>query len=146
LRAPDVAPRVSGGVAHAMAVTVASGVEHRMCGGEKCRVFAASNALDRDSDLPENAVLFVLEKVARNQVTYGACVPASCPSKNGRSRALYSMSTCGCRDVTTSGVTSMPPAITMTMLHLCSAPCKALRFAPPARTRGLRALTVPARR
>jgi hypothetical protein len=29
------------------------------------------------------------------------------------------------------------------MLHLCSAPCKALRFAPPAHTRGLRALTVP---
>jgi hypothetical protein len=37
-------------------------------------------------------------------------------------------------------------AITMTMLHLCSAPCKALRFAPPAHMRGLRALTVPARR
>lgn len=30
--------------------------------------------------------------------------------------------------------------------HLCSAPCKALRFAPTALTRGLRALTVPARR
>ena len=37
-------------------------------------------------------------------------------------------------------------AITAAMLHLCSAPCKALRFAPPAHTRGLRALTVPARR
>jgi hypothetical protein len=37
-------------------------------------------------------------------------------------------------------------AITTTMLHLCSAPCKALRFAPPAHARGLRALTVPARR
>ena len=37
-------------------------------------------------------------------------------------------------------------AITTTMLHLCSAPCKALRFAPTARARGLRALTVPARR
>jgi hypothetical protein len=32
------------------------------------------------------------------------------------------------------------------MLHLCSAPCKALRFAPPAHPRGLWALTVPARR
>jgi predicted DNA-binding transcriptional regulator AlpA len=38
------------------------------------------------------------------------------------------------------------PAITQSMLDLCSAPCKARRFAPPARTRGLRALTVPARR
>jgi hypothetical protein len=37
-------------------------------------------------------------------------------------------------------------AITTTMPHLCSAPCKALRFAAPAHTRGLRALTVPARR
>ena len=36
--------------------------------------------------------------------------------------------------------------ITRTMLHLCSAPSKALRFAPPAHARGLRALTVPARR
>jgi hypothetical protein len=41
---------------------------------------------------------------------------------------------------------STPSAITTTMLHLCSAPCKALRFAPPAHARGLRALTVPARR
>jgi hypothetical protein len=38
----------------------------------------------------------------------------------------------------------MPSAITTTMLHLCSAPCKALRFAPTAHARGLRALTVPA--
>ena len=32
------------------------------------------------------------------------------------------------------------------MLDLCSAPCKARRFAPPAHALGLRALTVPARR
>jgi hypothetical protein len=38
------------------------------------------------------------------------------------------------------------PTITQSMLDLCSAPCKARRFAPPAHTRGLRALTVPARR
>jgi hypothetical protein len=38
-----------------------------------------------------------------------------------------------------------PPAITLLMLELCSAPCKALRVAPTALTRGLRALTVPAR-
>jgi len=56
------------------------------------------------------------------------------------------MSTCGRREVIATGVTSTPPAITTTMLHLCSAPCKALRFAPPAHARGLRALTVPARR
>jgi len=38
------------------------------------------------------------------------------------------------------------PTITPSMLDLCSAPCKARRFAPPAHARGLRALTVPARR
>jgi hypothetical protein len=38
------------------------------------------------------------------------------------------------------------PTITQSMLDLRSAPCKARRFAPPALTRGLRALTVPARR
>jgi hypothetical protein len=38
------------------------------------------------------------------------------------------------------------PTITQSILDLCSAPCKARRFAPPALTRGLRALTVPARR
>jgi hypothetical protein len=37
-------------------------------------------------------------------------------------------------------------AITRAILDLCSAPCKARRFAPPAHARGLRALTVPARR
>jgi len=38
------------------------------------------------------------------------------------------------------------PTITHSMFDLCSAPCKARRLAPPALTRGLRALTVPARR
>lgn len=44
-----------------------------------------------------------------------------------------------------AGLTPMAPAITRSRLALCSAPCKALRFAPPAHARGLRALTVPAR-
>jgi hypothetical protein len=39
----------------------------------------------------------------------------------------------------------MASAITRSRLDLCSASCKALRFAPPAHPRGLRALTVPAR-
>jgi hypothetical protein len=117
-----------------------------MFDGEKRRVFAASNALDCDSDLPDNPARFVPENVARNQVTFGACVPASCRPGNGGSRASHFDVQCDHREVITSGVTSTPPAITTTMLHLCSAPCKALRFAPPARTRGLRALTVPARR
>jgi len=50
------------------------------------------------------------------------------------------------RDVSTIMATLDALAITQLMLDLCSAPCKARRFAPPALTRGLRALTVPARR
>jgi hypothetical protein len=56
------------------------------------------------------------------------------------------MSICGPHEVSTSGGASTPSAITTTMLHLCSAPCKALRFASPRAACGLRALTVPARR
>lgn len=50
------------------------------------------------------------------------------------------------RKMTTIGTTADAPAITRSMLALCSAPCKALRFASTALARGLRALTVPARR
>ena len=47
------------------------------------------------------------------------------------------------RDVSTIVATlDAPAAITQSMLDLCSAPCKARRFAPPAHARGLRALTV----
>jgi hypothetical protein len=50
------------------------------------------------------------------------------------------------RDVSMIMATLDALAITQLMFDLCSAPCKARRFAPPARARGLRALTVPARR
>jgi hypothetical protein len=50
------------------------------------------------------------------------------------------------RDVSTIKVALDAPTITQLMFDLCSAPCKARRFAPPAHARGLRALTVPARR
>ena len=50
------------------------------------------------------------------------------------------------RNVSTIWTTSDAPAITQLMFDLRSAPCKARRFAPPAHARGLRALTVPARR
>ena len=46
-----------------------------------------------------------------------------------------------------SGSGGSPAAITQPSFELCSAPCKARRFAPPTRVsaRGLRALTAPAR-
>lgn len=47
--------------------------------------------------------------------------------------------------VTMPVTTCDAPAITRSMLDLCSAPCKALRFASTALARSLRALTVPAR-
>ena len=49
-------------------------------------------------------------------------------------------------DVSSIRATLDTLAITQLMFDLCSVPCKARRFAPPALTRGLRALTVPARR
>jgi hypothetical protein len=73
-------------------------------------------------------------------------LPASCCPGMMASSALHSKSIRGRRrgDHTRNRIDAT--AITKAMLHLCSAPSKALRFAPPAHTRGLRALTVPARR
>jgi hypothetical protein len=144
--APDVAPRPSGGVAHAMAVSVASGCRRqqlrrreapRVCCIERARLRPRSSG--RSGPVrPEN--------VARKQVTFARAYRPVAVLENGGSCALHSMSTCDRREVITWGGPSTPSAITTTMLHLCSAPCKTLRFAPPAHARGLRALTVPARR
>jgi hypothetical protein len=116
-----------------------------MFGGEKRRVFAASNALDCDSDLPDDPVLFVRKMLAANSSRSCALAwPLAVQEMVVRARCIRRR--LAAVEVITSGATSTPSAITPTMLHLCSAPCKALRFAPPARARGLRALTVPARR
>jgi hypothetical protein len=103
-----------------------------MFGGNNRRVFAASNALDSDSDLPDDPVRFVRKNVSRKLVALARACRASCCPGNGGSRALHSVLVCSRRDAIASGLTSTPSAITTTMLHLCSAPCKALRFAPPA--------------
>ena len=68
---------------------------------------------------------------------------AADPAPAVASRSLHAF---GHARVSTIWTTSDAPAITQSMLDLCSAPCKARRFAPPAHARGLRALTVPARR
>ena len=120
-------------------------VVHSMFGGEKRRLSSASNALDCDSDRPEDPVRFVRTMLPANW-SRSRVLPWQVLFRKIVARASYSMSTGSRHDVSTSGVASTLSAITTTMLHLCSAPCKALRFAPPARTRGLRALTVPARR
>ena len=118
-----------------------------MFGGEKRRVFAASNALDCDSDLPEDLVPFVRKMLpATRSRSRAACRPVAVPEMVARERVAFDVDLRPSSSVTHAGVTSTPSAITTTMLHLCSAPCKALRFAPTAHARGLRALTVPARR
>jgi hypothetical protein len=114
--------------------------------GEKRRVFCASNCARLRLRSSGRAGPVRPEECWPQAGRLGARLPDQLlPWKRG-SRALHSMSTCGRREVSTSGGGVMPSAITTTMLHLCSAPCKALRFAPPAHARGLRALTVPARR
>ena len=117
-----------------------------MFGGEKRRVFAASTALDCDPDLPDDPVPFVRKMLAANRSRSRALAWAVPSRKSWLQARCISMSACGRRGVITLGNHVDASAITTTMLHLCSAPCKALRFAPPAHTRGLRALTVPARR
>jgi hypothetical protein len=111
------------------------GVGGGKLGGEKRRVFAASSTLDCDPELPDNLVPFVRKMLA-----------ASRP----RSRALawavsYGKSWLQARCISMLAYIDAS-AITAAMLNLCSPLCKALRFATPAHTRGLRALTVPARR
>jgi hypothetical protein len=61
-------------------------------------------------------------------------------------RALTNAAPVSARMKATICTSSGAPPITPSMLDLCSAPCKARRFAPPAHARGLRALTMPARR
>jgi len=116
-----------------------------MFGGEKRRVFDASNALDCAQIFPDDSVPFFRKMLPVNKSCSRALTGLLPSWKLVASSALLSMSTCALRDDHTWNHLDSS-AITTTMLHLCSAPCKALRFAPTARARGLRALTVPARR
>jgi hypothetical protein len=114
-------------------------------GGEKRRVFGASTALDCDPDLPDHSVPFVRKMLVANRSRSRALAWAVLSWKSRLQARCISMSAAASRgDHTWNHVDAS--AITAAMLHLCSAPYKALRFALPARTRGLRALTVPARR
>jgi hypothetical protein len=81
---------------------------------------------ERSADLPDNLVPLVREIVVPELRSFVAHFEA--------------------RHVSQIIATLDGLAITQLMFDLCSAPCKARRFAPPAHARGLRALTVPARR
>jgi hypothetical protein len=107
-------------------------------GAEKRRVFAASNAVDCNPDFRTIRFRFFRKMLPEHNARSRA---SCCPGNDGHRRCI-SLSILGHHTWNRVDAT----AITTTMLHLCSAPCKALRSAPPAHARGLRALTVPARR
>jgi len=81
---------------------------------------------ERSADLPDNLVPLVREIVVPERRSFVAHLEA--------------------RHVSTIMATLDALAITQLIFDLCSAPCKVRRFAPPAHARGLRVLTVPARR
>ena len=68
------------------------------------------------------------------------------PYSNDAAGCAFVVALFEARDVSMIMATLDALAITQLMFDLCSAPCKALRFAPPPRARGLRALTVLVRR
>ena len=137
-----MAPRVSGGVAHAMAVSVGVGA------GTCAAPVHKSGDLCRGS-VPEIGATFVRTMWSRS---CGKCwsssrtVPHVMTRPDTACASRVIVAHVEVSDGSTIRATLDALAITQLMLDLCSAPCKARRFAPPARARGLRALTVPARR
>ena len=126
MRALEMAPRVSGGVAHAMAV------------GVLCR---SSARLWSVPESPRNRSTCARGTELRSS---GQSCPARAGNPGPELRSFVAHFEV--RNVSTIMATLEALAITQLMFVLCSAPCKARRFAPPAHARGLRALTVPARR
>ena len=141
MRALEMAPRVSGGVAHAMAVGALVGCLS-VCGrsgnrpesgphvrAERTQIFRTIWSRSRGKSWSRSRT-----RSARDDATDPAPAVVTIGARFwARIRA-------------TSCISSDARTITPSMLDLCSAPCKARRSAPPARARGLRALTVPARR
>ena len=137
MRALHLAPRESGGVAHAMAVGVPR-ARLSVCGRWRNRRESGPHVrAERNADLPDNPA-----RSCEKSPTQTALVPHAMT----QSEAAFSVANFEARNVSTIMAKLDALAITQLMLDLCSAPCKARRFAPPARARGLRALTMPARR
>ena len=125
MRALEMAPRVSGGVAHAMAVSVLCQSSERLWSVPKSPRIRSTCARGTERSSGQSGP-------AR----------AGNPGPELRSFVVHFE----VRNMSTNTATLEALAITQLMFVLCSAPCKARRFAPPARARGLRALTMPARR
>src|SRR4029450_2889968 len=136
-----MAPRGSGGVAHAMAVSVCVDRLSVCARSRNRRESGTYPRAERSADLPDNPVPLVREILVTKSHSFRgdhATDPASIASTI--------VARLWARIRATSCTSSEAPTITPSMLDLSSAPCQARRFAPPARTRGLRALTMPARR
>jgi hypothetical protein len=141
VRALEMAPRLSGGVAHAMAVSVGVGADDRAALSTKAVNCAADLGAQSGPLRPDDLVPFVREILVTKSHSFRAH-DATDPA----SAVITIVARFWARIRATSCTSSDAPTITPSMLDLCSAPCKARRFAPPAHARGLRALTVPARR
>lgn len=141
MRALEMALRVSGGVAHAMAVGVLCRSSERLWSVPESLRIRSTCARGTDVDLPDDLVPFVGKTWSRSRARSARPDPTDTSVRALTNAAPVSArmqaticTLVGCTDHHAS------------MLDLCSAPCKARRFAPPAHARGLRDLTVPARR
>ncbi len=141
MRAAEMAPRLSGGVAHAMAVMSVSALNDRAALSTKAVNCAADLVLKRATSSGRSGPVH-----AGNPGHKVALVPRAMTQPDAACASRVIVAVCEVSDVSTIRATLDTSAITQLMFDLCSAPCKARRFAPPALTRGLRALTVPARR
>ena len=141
MRALPIAPRLSGGVAHAIAagvgVTVREGAVG-ICARGGCPV-------DVGLIVTHFVRIIRLRSCRKSESRKGARRAPDCATECGVCGGAIVVRF-GARYVATSTTAMEAPTITHSILDLCSAPCKARRFAPPARARGLRALTMPARR
>lgn len=141
MRAREMAPRVSGGVAHAMAVSVGVGADDRAALSTKAANCAADLVLNRG-----HFVRTIWSRSCGKSWSQSRTRSARDDATDPASEVVTIVARFWARIRATSCTSSDAPTITPSMLDLCSAPCKARRFAPPAHARGLRALTVPARR
>jgi hypothetical protein len=137
----EMALRVSGGVAHAMAVSVGVSAEDRAALSIKVVNCAADLVLNRG-----HFVRTIWSRSCGKSWSQSRTRSARDDATDPAPAAVTIVARFWARIRATSWTSSDAPTITWSMLDLCSAPCKARRFAPPAHLRGLRALTVPARR
>ncbi len=128
MRALEMVPRVSGGVAHAMVVSVGVSADDGAARSDNAASCARRSGPQSGPLRPDNLVLLVREIGVAKSPPFRArwTLP------NTVCAAITIGARFGARIRAAIWITRGPPTITHSMLDLCSAPCKALRFAPPA--------------